>query len=267
MILKKKKLKEEKRSCCFWQKFALKRYVMETIRVVITKKVLTMRKSFSTPDLFRGNNNDFEIKLSHNQIANAEKSIANLIRDFTNISVDMHRLESRYIDLCNTLNDLAAFESPMFSRCLKGVCKHLHDTVRALKDHTEVIQNKVILHLSENIDDCDTTRHYLKKYTGEKTKRKENTSESLVITQQMDELNKKMEHFEKGKIDCLHTCFKRFIHSSLAYHIKGVENMTEAYKALAQLNKYDHLDYMNKKLLPSADKVRLEFVCRNSIRR
>ena len=211
------------------------------------------------------------MKQIHLQIANAEKSLARLIKDFTNISVNMHRMNSRQVDLCSTLTNLAAFESPTFSRSIKGVCKHLDETVIALKDHTTVLQTKVVPILADNVDSCEFVRQYLEKCSVARKAHvktntiKPNTLANFEMAQQIDELITKMEDFERAKIDRLHTCFRTYIHSSLAYHVKSVESLTKAYKALSFINTKDHLDYFKRNVFPTPEKVRLDFVRWNSL--
>ena len=249
-----------------------------------------MRRSFSASDLTSDSQHvDHEIKVVHKQIALAEKTFANLIKDFTNLTVDMTRLQSRQRELCNTLTDMASEESPTLKKSFMALSDSLNGVVNNMLPFINVINKQLLTPLSDSANSCKVTRENLEQCSTakkkrvvalkslEKMKRKQSKYPTKVTetetktrntvletTKQINELESKINQFERSKAEELRTWLKVYLHSSLAYHVKAVEQYTKAYQALDLINVEEHVEHLQKTLFPSTRDSRVEFVRWNS---
>lgn len=250
---------------------------------------MKMQRSQSTSDISSDAKRiDHEIKLIHKQIALAEKTFANLIRDFTNITVDMTRLHSRHTELKETLSNVASEESPSLNDCLVSICKHVGTVDENLHRHVCCIENKVLQPISNSVRDCKVSRESLGHCSVAK-KRRETALKSLAkhqrqrspstkamkehektqvtvleTTKQINQLEEEIKQFERSKAEKLRTWLRVYLHSSLAYHVKAVEEYTKAYQALSLIDVENHVEHFNSILFPAEEHSRVDFVRWNS---
>lgn len=240
-----------------------------------------MRKALSTSDLFSSSKQiDEEIKHLHKQIALAEKALASLIKTFTNVSIEGLRLSEKQNELSNSLSFISVEESPSLQKCLKAVSSHTKNVADSTESYASVIQEHVISLMSDcidecsrsrkNIGDCSAARKNLNKSTRLRKKSKQHESdpmyqkEALQVTRQVQQLENYVEEFEKNRVKNIREWMRVFLHSSLAHHVKAVEEFTRAYQALSIIDIDDHITHLKEKLNPVERNSRLNIVRSNS---
>ena len=242
-----------------------------------------MRKALSQTDLITDKKKiDHEVKQVQKQIALAEKTHANFLKDFTNIAVDMNRLASRQQELYLNFESLMREESPELQNSMIQIQSCMNVLLASLKTHIDVIQERVIKPVSEEAKKCRDARQVLSHCTDvnkqraaavkvlEKSKklneseREKQTNVLLQSTKQLNELTSRMTQFEQDKAESLKRTLKVYIHSNLAYHVKAVEQYTTAYQAVSQLNVEKHVQHFANNLLYPEKEERAKFVRWNS---
>ncbi|XP_066910060.1 CBY1-interacting BAR domain-containing protein 1-like [Clytia hemisphaerica] len=242
-----------------------------------------MRKAQSQTDLVSDKKKiDHEVKQVQKQIALAEKTNANLLKDFTNIVVDLNRLLSRQHELCLNFESLAREESPVLENSISQVYTSLNTLQMSLKLHIDIVQEKIVKRISEETKSCRDARQKLAQCSDVKKQRtsaakilqkskklneKERTKQTNVLlqtTKQLNELTTQMEIFERDKIERMKRNLKTYIHSCLAYHVKAVENYTKAYQVVSSIDVEKHVEHFTNNLLYPEKEERAKFVRWNS---
>jgi len=247
-----------------------------------------MKKALSTNDLSSNSKQvDHELKLIHKQIALAEQSYSNLIKDFTNLTVDLNRVSVRKEELCDDFSNMAIQESLVVQRSLSIISKCQQTVSTNLNDHINTIQSYVVQPISKGMSTIKLTRGTFFKCSSAKTQqyqtknKLDNNSKSkkskkqistdvalqnelLAITKQVASLEKQIADFEKCKVNNMKVWLHHYIHSSLSFHVKAVEQYTKAYQAIALIDTDQHLEHFQENLFPSQQKERVEFVRWNS---
>lgn len=242
-----------------------------------------MRKAFSQTDLLSNKKIiDHEVQQVQRQIALAEKTNANLLKDFTNITVDLNRLFSRQQELYLNFDSLTSEESPVLQESLSQVSVCMNSLQSSLKRHIDIIQERIVRTVSEETKNCRDVRHKLARCSDmkknrqaavkvlEKSKkldekeRKQQTDVLMDSTKHINELTTQMKSFERNKAQSLKKLLKTFLHSNLAYHAKAMEMYTKAYQAIDGLDVEKHVEYFVNNLNYPVKEERAKFVRWNS---
>lgn len=238
-----------------------------------------MRKSLSHSELTSENKQiDHEVKIVQKQIVLAEKSLASLLKDFSNITVDLNRLHTRQKELCESLSFISNEESPILGECLDFLASHLCVILESLQKNINVLQNQVINPFSEKAKNCKDARTILSKCSdarkqhrtaikalGKSSMRCDERDETyaktaLESTKKVNELTSEMIHFEKSKAKDLKCLLKTYMHSNLAYHVKAVEQYTKAYQVISMVDVDQHVQHFIDSLTVSKEQERGKFV-------
>lgn len=242
-----------------------------------------MRKALSQTDL-QSNKKiiDHEVQQVQKQIALAEKTNANLVKDFTNIVVDLNRLFSRQQELYLNFESLTREESPVLQESLTEVNSCLNLLQTSLKRHIDIVQERIVKTASEEAKNCKDVRQKLARCSDikkqrqaavkilEKSKkldekeRKQQTDVLMDSTKQINELTTQMKVFERKKAFSLKRFMKTYLHSNLAYHAKALEMYTKAYQAIDGLDVEKHVEYFANNLNYPEKEERAKFVRWNS---
>lgn len=239
-----------------------------------------MKKAFSHTELVSENKQmDHEVKIVQKQIVLAEKSLASLLKDFTNITVDLTRLHTRKMELREAILCISREESPVIQECLNSIANHMEVVLQSLNTNISVLQNKVIHPVSEKAKNCKETRTILDKCSDMKYQRtiaikalgkrsawdkhansKAYSQTLLESTRQLNELTSEMIRFEKFKAEDLKLLLKTYMHSNLAYHVKAVEQYTKAYQAISLVDVDKHVEHFINSLTFPGKTERSKFV-------
>ena len=242
-----------------------------------------MRKAFSHTDL-QSNKKiiDHEVQHVQKQIVLAEKTNANLLKDFTNIVVDLNRLLSRQQELYLNFESLIKEESPVLQESLSKVSLCLNSLQSSLKSHIDIVQERIVKTISEETKSCRDVRQKLAQCSDikkqrqaavkvlEKSKRldeKERKQQTAVLmdsTKHINELTTQMKVFERNKASSLKRLMKTYLHSNLAYHAKAIEMYTKAYQAIDGLDIEKHVEFFANNLNYPEKEERAKFVRWNS---
>jgi len=242
-----------------------------------------MKKALSQTDLVTDKKKiDHEVKLVQKQIALAEKTHANFLKDFTNIAVDMNRLASRQQELYLNFESLTREESPELQNSISQIQSCMNTLLASLKTHIDIIQERVVKPVSEEARKCRDARQILSHSTDvkkqraaavkvlEKSKkldeseREKQTNVLLQSTKHLNELTSRITQFEQDKAEGMKRTLTIYIHSNLAYHVKAVEQYTKAYQAVSQLDVEKHVQHFVDNLLYPEKEERTNFVRWNS---
>ena len=89
-------------------------------------------------------------------------------------------------------------------------------------------------------------------------------NEALEVTKQVQELENNVEEFERSKVNNVKSWLQLYLHSSLAYHVRAVEEYTKAYQSLSSVDIIEHIAHLKEKLYPSDSTARMKVVRWNS---
>lgn len=238
-----------------------------------------MKKSLSYANLESGNNQiEHEVKIVKKQIAKAEKTLAGLLKDFTNITIDLTRLHTRQEQLCDAMHAISSEESPDIQNCFSLISTHMKILLDSLKLNISLLQSRVVDPISNKAESCKEAREILSKCTDAKKQRNvaikallrnstggnqdndNNTKTILESTKQLNALTAEMISFEKSQVEDLKLLLKTYMHSNLAYHVKAVEQYTKAYQTISLLDVDKHVEhFLNSLKFPEKER-RTNFV-------
>ena len=229
-----------------------------------------------------------ELKAIHKRIALTEKSYASLIKDFTNLTVDMNRVYARKGELKHSLITMSTEEAPSLKKTLDNIVVSLQSVILSLQDHINVMQQSVVPSLSrtvsysksmrETLHECATAKHKqalalenIRKNKNKKSRTNKQIQlelqaqqEHLEVTRHVNQLEKQVKEFEKRKVENIKSWLHCFLHSLLSFHVKAVEGYTKAYQALRLIDIEDHMAQFQQIMFPPEQRNRVDFVRWNS---
>ena len=247
-----------------------------------------MRRSFSASDL-RGETKriDSQIRLVHKQIAIAERCLAGLMKDFSNLTVDLTKVHGRQLELCHMLKEFADEESPTLKDSLTDISDYVMTVADVLSSHVHALENRIVHPISSYTKNCKQAREELEQCSNAKKKnmvamkclekvqskpaktpsKSELKAQETVqeTAQQIQVLENKIKDFERRKAVDIRQWLNVYIHSSLAYHVKAVEEYTKAYQALRTIDIEEHVENFSEKLMQNDESEQLNIVRRFSL--